>query len=124
MHKSVIASIFCIVIGLAWIFGSAQAEAQSTDTGTTIIREVKVQQSILQFKTQFSKLFDPDTGVIKGPFDVIVGTTDKGANGVKYSNVPYLLMLNNGMVVFPNGDKGKGGKPVLVISTNATVRTK
>ena len=99
---------------------NADASAQSTDT----IIEVKVQQTILEFKTQFSELFDPDTGILKGPFDIIVGTTDKGAGGIKYSNVPYVFMLNNGIVVFPNGDNGKRGKSVLVLTTNATIRTK
>jgi hypothetical protein len=116
MKKLVWAGIFLFLMSL--VYFSPQVEAEG------VIHKVKVEQTAEQFIAQFTALFDVKTGVLKGPFDVIIGTTDKGANGVKYSNVPYVLMLNNGMVVFPNGDNGKGNKPVLVISSNATIRTK
>ncbi len=71
---------------------------------------------------RFTAAVDPATGAMIGPVDIIVGTTDKGANGIKYNNVPFVLQ-GDGFIAFPNGDTD-GGKPVYIITSNYTVRFK
>jgi hypothetical protein len=69
-------------------------------------------------------LFDNQTSALVGPMDIIVRGTDKSVNGIKYSNVPFALLVGGGVIAFPNGDNGKKGLPVIVFTSNWTVRTK
>ncbi len=119
-------SLITIAMVLVLFFGGLSimdARAQEDAIGGGVVKTVKTKMTPAQFIARFVELGNQD-GTLRGPFDIIVGTTDKGAGGMKYSNVPFAILLGDGSIAFPNGDKGKGGKAVLVLTSNWTLRTK
>jgi len=124
MRKQFI-GIMIIFILSALIYSVTTVAAQGivpVNDFTTVLEVGKLKVTPQDLLKKYNDSIDPETSAIMGPIDIIVGTTDKGANGIKYNNVPFLL-TGNGFIIFPNGDSHKG-KPVYVITSNFTVRLK
>jgi hypothetical protein len=74
------------------------------------------------FLQQYKQRTDKDSPALMGPLDIVVGTSDKGANGMKYNNVPFVLFAD-GWIAFPNGNYIHE-KPEYIITSNFTITFK
>jgi len=119
MSKSTWGSIACIVFGLALMFGISSAKAQEATKGDNTESVMKrVHATSADFMSRYKSRIDK-VGALKGPWDVVVGTTDKATAAIKYNNVPFVF-LGNGFAAFPAGTSTKGA-PDYIITSNFTL---
>jgi len=116
MIKAILATVAAI-----GIFG-IMAFAPRADAGDVkIVRRSVAAKELVTFLQERT---DKDNGHLIGPFDIIVENTDKGANAFKYSNVPFVFLITDNIIAFPNGDLGKKNKPIFIFTSNFTIRSK
>ncbi len=113
-----------LMLYLLFIMPVPEAFAGDNSDGFLPVQRVTAEVgTYTQFGKAFQSRITKDGTAIVGPFDIIVGVTDKGANGIKYTNVPFIVFNSHGWVAFPNGDLHKR-KAVYVITSNFTIRMK
>jgi hypothetical protein len=116
-YTLLVASIFVTLI-----VGVELAKAEDAKPVGGVIKTMKVEVTPEDFIKDFQGRVT-EQGFLMGPFDITVHPSDKGANGFKHSNVPFIT-VTSGLVMFPSGDDGKSGKPVFIYATGVTIRTK
>ena len=113
-----VAIIGLVIIGIACgSFDMLTSDAQAQDTLAEPVAEKSQDSPALKdFKSRLGT-----NGVAVGPFDIVVSPTDKGANGIKYTKVPYIQFLYSTMIAFPVGKRDRWGNQDYLYVTNYTV---
>ena len=113
--------VACIAFSAFHITSTAYAE----DTITKSMPKKPVPPKVNGALKDFNKRYNHTTGMLKGPFDVVITPTDKGTTGHKYSNVPYVQLMWGGVIAFPAGEKDHGRRAgVIIYATTYTLETK
>jgi len=114
LNKAAVAIVALAVI----LFATVGAKGVLAQEEIKAKSKVTVEQMLEDFRAKYKD------GVLYGPVDIVVFPSDKRDGGMKYSNVPFVVMIGQNIIGFPNGDNGKNKKPVYVYASTFTIRTK